>query len=104
MFATLGSLLSPGLVSYQVVTFVAPCQPASERFPSIAIGPAARVMAIGTAGSTVCPRRAADARRRAKKRGGPVLERRDTDCLDGATPKRFGAIATRYDFLRWGLT
>src|SRR5687768_18414580 len=41
MFLTLGSTLSPGLVSYQVVTPSIPGQPASVRSPSTAIGPAA---------------------------------------------------------------
>src|SRR5512138_528982 len=40
-------MLSPGFVSYQVVTFVAPCQPGSERSPSTTIAPEALVIGIG---------------------------------------------------------
>ena len=42
--ATLGSTLSPGLVSNQVSTRAAPCQPASSSSPSTTIAPAARRM------------------------------------------------------------
>src|SRR5438067_2496291 len=39
-------MLSPGLVSYQVSNFAAPCHPASSSLPSIVIGPAARWMRV----------------------------------------------------------
>src|SRR5437879_4866324 len=39
-------MLSPGFVSYHVSNFAAPCHPASSSFPSIVIGPAARLMRV----------------------------------------------------------
>jgi threonine/homoserine/homoserine lactone efflux protein len=65
---TFGGTLSPGFVSYQVSTFVAPFHPASERSPSITMGPVARVMWIVWGSSAVSrERRSASRYRRTRK-------------------------------------